>query len=58
MNTMRRATTKPKRERMIGVKVTDEEYEAIRVLAFKAHKSLGAYVRERVLPSSTADRAK
>jgi hypothetical protein len=34
---------------MIGVKVSDEEYERFRELAFKARKSLGAYVRERVL---------
>ena len=38
-----------KREKMIGVKVTDEEYERIRRLAFEAKKSLGAYVRDHVL---------
>lgn len=34
---------------MIGVKVTDEEYERIRLLAFEAHKSLGAFIRDVVL---------
>lgn len=38
-----------RREKMIGVKVSDEEYERIRKLAFDAHKSLGAYVRDLVL---------
>jgi hypothetical protein len=38
-----------RRERMIGVKVTAEEYERFRVLAFEARKSLGAFIRERVL---------
>ena len=41
-----------KRERMIGVKVTEDEYETVRVLAFQARKSVGAYVRDRVLPKS------
>lgn len=43
---------KPRREKMIGVKVTDEEYELIRRMAFEAHKSLGAYVRDRVIPTT------
>jgi hypothetical protein len=38
-----------KRDRMIGVLVNDEEYERIRTLAFEARKSLGAYVRDRIL---------
>jgi hypothetical protein len=38
-----------RRDRMIGVKVTDEEYERVRVMAFEARKSLGAFIRDRVL---------
>jgi hypothetical protein len=41
------------REKMIGVKVTDDEYERIRRLAFEARKSLGAYVRDLVLGTKT-----
>ncbi len=42
--------TKPqRREKMIGVKVTTDEYEIVRRLAFEAHKSLGAFIRDRVL---------
>ena len=40
-----------RRDKMIGLKVTDDEYEQIRRLAFEARKSLGAYVRDRVLGS-------
>lgn len=41
--------TKARRDRMIGVKVSDDEYELVRRLAFEARKSLGAYVRDLVL---------
>ena len=48
-----RNTKRPRREKMIGVKLTTEEYEAVRLLAFEAHKSLGAYIRDRVIPKTT-----
>lgn len=48
-----RRTTRERRERMIGVKVTDEEHERIRVLAFEARKSIGAFIRDRVLGTKT-----
>jgi hypothetical protein len=40
-----------RRDKMIGVKVSDEEYERVRVAAFEARKSLAAYVRDAVLRS-------
>lgn len=43
------ATKRTKREKMIGVKVTETEHEAIRQAAFKARKSLGAYLRDLAL---------
>lgn len=43
---------------MIGVKVTDEEYERIRLLAFEAHKSLGAFVRDLALAAKPKTRTK
>ncbi len=42
----------PKRDKMIGVKVTPDEYEVLRSLAFKARKSVAGYVRDRVLPKT------
>ena len=44
-------TEREKRERMIGVKVTEAEHEAIRQAAFKARKSLGAFLRDLALGS-------
>jgi hypothetical protein len=41
--------TKPRRDKMIGVKVTDDEYEIVRRLAFEARMSLGAFIRDRVI---------
>lgn len=38
-----------RRERMIGVKVSEEEYERLRALAFEARKSIPALIRDRVL---------
>jgi hypothetical protein len=44
-----RRRNEERREKMIGVPVTDQEYERVRKLAFDAHKSLAAYVRDIVL---------
>jgi hypothetical protein len=55
---MKRRENNARRERMIGVKVTDDEYEQIRVLAFEARKSLGAFLRDRALDSRKAKAAK
>lgn len=49
LNRMKRALLR--RDKMIGVKVSAEEYERIRVLAFEARKSLGAFIRDLVLAS-------
>lgn len=49
---MGRPKAKTRRERMIGVKVSDDEYEVLRRLAFDARKSVAAYVRDRALPKS------
>ena len=38
-----------KREKMIGVWLSAEEYERVRVLAFTAKKAVGTYVRDVVL---------
>ena len=38
-----------RRDRMIGVKVSEEEHEQLRRLAFEARKSVAAYVRDRAL---------
>lgn len=42
----KRIESDERRDRMIGVKVTEEEYERVRVLAFEARKSMGGYVRD------------
>jgi len=47
-------TTKetPRRKKMIGVKVTEAEYETVRRLAYEAHRSLGAYMRDLVFAAT------
>lgn len=45
---MRRAPA-IRREKMIGVLVSDDEYEQLRQLAFGARKSVGAFVRDLAL---------
>lgn len=39
---------------MIGVYVTAEEYEQLRVQAFEAKKPVATYVRDRVLTTKKA----
>ncbi len=38
-----------RRDRMIGVHVSEEEYERLRALAFEARKSIPALIRDRML---------
>lgn len=38
-----------RRDKMIGVKVTDAEYELLRLAAFEARKSVSTYVRDLAL---------
>ena len=38
-----------RREKMIGVKVTDAEHERLRLAAFEARKSVSTYVRDLAL---------
>jgi len=45
-----------RRERMIGVMVTEDEYERLRVLAFEARKPLSAYVRDAALAATSGKR--
>ena len=58
-NMRRRKPSAERREKMIGVKVTDAEYETLRAMAFEAHLSLGALLRECALaPRGKRPRAK
>jgi hypothetical protein len=45
--------TEQRRDRMIGVKVTDAEYERLRLAAFEARKSVSTYVRDVALTTKT-----
>ena len=45
-----------RRDRMIGVKVTDAEHERLRVAAFEARKSVSTYVRDLVLATKGKSR--
>ncbi len=47
-----------RRERMIGVAVTEDEYERLRAHAFDARKSVAAYVREAALVATSSKRRK
>jgi len=47
-----------RRERMIGVMVTEDEYERLRVHAFEARKPLAAYVREAALAATSKRRTR
>ena len=38
-----------RRERMIGVHVSEAEYERLRTMAFEARKSIPALIRDRLL---------
>ena len=38
-----------KRNKMVGIHFTDDEYERVRQLAFAARKSVAAFVRDLVL---------
>jgi uncharacterized protein (DUF1778 family) len=43
---------KEKRERSIGVALTEEEYEAIRHAAYLSHKAMAAFVREMAIKAA------
>ena len=45
-----------KRDKMIGVWLTAEEHERLRLLAFEAKKPLAAYVRDAALASKKVRR--
>ena len=47
----RKKAARDRRERMIGVKVSETEHEEIRQAAIKARKSLGAFLRDLALGS-------
>ena len=50
----RKKAARDRRERMIGVKVSETEHEEIRQAAFKARKSLGAFLRDLALGAPEA----
>ena len=45
----RRTKNDERRERMIGVHVSEKEYETLRAMAFEARKSIPALIRDRLL---------
>lgn len=50
----RRTKETERRERMVGVHVSDDEYERLRAMAFEARKSIPALIRERILGTKKA----